>query len=353
MGITFKEFHELLPYVTKANKPIMIRSRHGVGKSTAVYDYAKSINMPVIERRASQMTEGDLLGLPSLENNCTSWNAPDWLKEACDNPVVLFIDELDRATTEVRQGFFELTDSRKIFANELHKDTLIFAACNGGDAASQYQVADLDPAELDRWTVFDLEPNVEDWLNWASTGINKIVWDFINSNHTHLEHQDDFEANKVYPSRRSWHRLSDALADTDLIVAGVRNPVLYNIANGFVGFEAAAALGDFIYQYKRQVSTSDILDKGKVDLVKDFDINEHTALCEKFKNDNCWTKELSSKQIGNLAAFCKELPSEVLAKMLNDIQTSEKNLDIFTALYPLIHDIAFDLYGKEGSNENK
>ena len=49
----------------------------------------------------------------------------------------------------------------------------------------------MDPAELDRWTVFDVEPSVEDWLGWAKDRVNGVVWDFINQNHNHLEHQDD------------------------------------------------------------------------------------------------------------------------------------------------------------------
>jgi MoxR-like ATPase len=150
MGITFKAFGECVGFVTNIQKPVLLRSRHGVGKSSCVYAYAEHLGMPVIERRASQMTEGDLLGLPKLEGGKTEWIPPAWLKEACDNPVVLFIDEIDRATVEVRQGFFELTDSRKIAGWELHPNTLIFAAVNGGEHGAQYQVGEMDPAELDR-----------------------------------------------------------------------------------------------------------------------------------------------------------------------------------------------------------
>ena len=62
-------------------------------------------------------------------------------------------DEVDRATMEVRQGIFELCDSRKIAGQTLHPDTLIFAAVNGGEHGAQYQVGEMDPAELDRYTV--------------------------------------------------------------------------------------------------------------------------------------------------------------------------------------------------------
>ena len=73
---------------------IMMRARHGVGKSQVVYqtadaiywdtqeqrlgyksdgvfnaDDSRFVNYTMVERRASQMSEGDLLGIPSPEGN--------------------------------------------------------------------------------------------------------------------------------------------------------------------------------------------------------------------------------------------------------------------------------------------
>ena len=334
MAITFKAFAQCVGYVCKIGKPVLLRSRHGVGKSSVVYAYADHIGRPVVERRASQMTEGDLLGLPKLDNDKTEWCPPSWLKTACDEPVVLFIDEIDRATPEVRQGFFELTDSRKIAGWCLHPETLIFAAVNGGDHGAQYQVGEMDPAELDRWTVFDIEPSVEDWLDWArkdKTGkdnknhknIDKVVWDFINQNPQHLEHQEDFEPNKVYPSRRSWHRLSDCLVEGDIIQPGQTNEVLFNLTTAFVGTEAAFALQDFVKSYQRQLKPEDIIDRGDIAATKEYDINEHSALVEKFKAQNVWDNELTEKQIDNLAKWWITLPSEVAMKLWQDIGDGE------------------------------
>ena len=50
----------------------------------------------------------------------------------------------------------------------LRSETPIIAAVNGGEHGEQYQVGEMDPAELDRWTVFDVEPTVEDWLGWEA-----------------------------------------------------------------------------------------------------------------------------------------------------------------------------------------
>ena len=270
--------------------------------------------MPVVERRASQMTEGDLVGLPSVNGNSTSFNPPDWFKTACDHPVVLFLDEVDRATLEVRQGIFELTDSRKLNGHVLHDDTVIFAAVNGGEHGAQYQVGEMDPAELDRWTVFDVEPTVDDWLTWAKeSDISDEVWNFINQNHNHLEHKDDFEPNKVYPSRRSWERLDECLTSGDLFDD---HNSLYHLTTAFVGFEAAVAFRDFVVNFDKQVTVDDILNKGDFSKVKNFDINDYSALVTRFESESVFSKELSDEQIDNVATLMMNgMPSEVVMKM--------------------------------------
>ena len=308
MAIDFQTFNSVIPHIISAKYPVLIRGRHGIGKSELVYQTASSLSLPVVERRASQMTEGDLLGLPKVEKGVTKWLAPEWLHEACTKPVVLFLDEVDRATMEVRQGIFELCDSRKIAGQVLHPDTLIFAAVNGGEHGAQYQVGEMDPAELDRYTVFDVEPTVEDWLTWAKDKVSVELWDFINQNHSHLEHKDEYEPNKVYPSRRSWVRLDKALQGLGKIESGT---TLYHLSHAFVGMEASVALNDFIKNYKRQVNVTDIIDDGKFELIKDFANNDHLALIEKMKAVDLFSEPMSKNQLQNLAEYFVSLPSEI------------------------------------------
>jgi len=325
MAVDFKTFLEVVPFVTDITKPVLLRGRHGVGKSQVVYQVAEGIGLPVVERRASQMTEGDLVGLPKTDGDVTSFCPPDWFKTACDEPVILFLDEVDRATIEVRQGIFELTDSRKLNGHRLHPGTLIFAAINGGEHGQQYQVGEMDPAELDRWTVFDVEPTVEDWLDWAKERLDSVVWDFINQNRNHLEHATDFEPNKVYPSRRSWERLDECLASAKLYEQGA-SPILYNLASAFVGFEAAVSFNDFIQNYDRQVTVEDILVKGEIDKTKDFSINDHTALVEKLEAVKSFKEELPEEQIQNLAKYFMTLPSEVAMKLWTVMGAADNNI---------------------------
>ena len=334
MAVDFATFLSIVPLVVDAGHPVIVRGEHGIGKSQVIYQIAAKYGLPVIERRASQMTEGDLMGLPSISGDSTRWNAPDWLKEACDNAVLLFLDEVDRATMEVRQGIFELTDSRTLTGWHLHPGTRIFAAVNGGEhaGASSYQVGEMDPAELDRWTVFDVAPTVSDWLMWANGKVDPMVWDFVNNNHAHLEFSPGsggYEPNKVYPSRRSWVRLNDTIDTACLLAEPKQNLAsLYNLACAFVGFEAAVAFRDFCEKYERLVTIEDIIDHGKVELTKDFGINDHLALVEKFEASEFIESTLSPSQIQNLADWFIDLPSEIGMKLFSAIGAAGSNDNI-------------------------
>ena len=339
MSVDFATFLTVAPHIISAKLPVLIRGRHGVGKSEVVYMIADQMTLPVVERRASQMTEGDLLGLPDTADTsingrkATTWNAPDWLVTACEQPVVLFLDEVDRATMEVRQGLFELTDSRKINGWKLHPETIIIAAVNGGEHGAQYQVGEMDPAELDRWTVFDVDPSDEDWLVWAKDGtVHGVVWDFVNQNRQHLEHKGDFEPNKVYPSRRSWKRMNDTAAPAGVFDEGGDQDLLFNLATAFLGFEAAVALKDFVDNYAWQVTIEDLLDKGEIAKTSEWGINDHAAMIEKFEAVEVFKDELSAERTQNLANYFVTLPSEVAMKLWTVLGDSD-NVDNVVALH--------------------
>ena len=339
MAVDFKTFINVAPHVLAIRKPVLLRGRHGIGKSEVVYQIANGLSLPVVERRASQMTEGDLVGLPKTDGDVTSFCPPDWFLTACKNPVVLFFDEVDRAVNEVRQGLFELTDSRKLFGNSLHADTIVIAAVNGGEHGSQYQVGEMDPAELDRWTVFDIEPTVEDWLDWGKSNVDQVVWDFVNQNRSHLEHQGEFEPNKVYPSRRSWQRLNDCLVNASLLddTGESASSNIYHLATAFVGFEAAIAFNDFVSKYEKQVTVEMILNDGKLDTVERFGINEHCALIEKMEASNVFQDKLDEKQVQNLAAYFLTLPSEAMMKLWSAIGSVENCNENVIALHQAEH----------------
>jgi len=178
---------------------MLLRADHGVGKSGIVRQVSAQIRRqllergvisslneyPVIDQRLSQKTEGDLVGLPILENDTTHFCPPDWYMQACKKPCALFLDELNRATPEVMQGAFQIVLDRELNGYKLHPETRVYAAIN---IAARYSVNEIDPALLDRFFAIDLEPTLEDFVAWARStdpeqggNLHPFVPDFIQS----------------------------------------------------------------------------------------------------------------------------------------------------------------------------
>jgi hypothetical protein len=304
---TFLSVAEVLPVDTS----ILLRGPHGIGKSQVVRQVAKSFNLPVIDRRLSQMTEGDMVGLPSTDGEVTRFNPPDWYKRACVSPVCLFLDELNRATPEVMQAAFQIVLDRELNGWQLHSETRVFAAVN---ASAAYTVNEMDPALLDRFWTIDLEPTVEDWVAWARNGhVADVVTDFIAGNDKWLDTPKDSDPGKVTPSRRSWERLSNALTLAG-VVEQPDNPLFYPICRGYVGNEATIAFHSFVKTIDSQVSGEEILNsysKVKKKVAK-LGTEKHNVLIEKVTD--YVTKQLKSlddKQGKNLQEFMRDLPGEL------------------------------------------
>jgi MoxR-like ATPase len=51
MSVDFKTFVSLAPAVSAAKLPVLLRGRHGIGKSQVVYQLAASMGLPVIVQR--------------------------------------------------------------------------------------------------------------------------------------------------------------------------------------------------------------------------------------------------------------------------------------------------------------
>ena len=86
--------------------------------------------------------------------------------------------------------------------------------------------------------------------------------------------------------------------------------ILYHLATGFIGFEGAVALVDYSKNYNKIVTIEDILE-GKIELTKDFKINDHNALIERFKQSKVFDRQLDDQELVNVAEYFVTLPSEL------------------------------------------
>jgi len=322
--------------VLPVSTSILMRGNHGIGKSQLARLICKirarkendGLEREFIDIRLSQMTDGDMLGLPSTDGKVTRWNPMEWFQKACEKPCVLFLDELNRATGEVMQASFQVILDRELAGRKLHKDTIVMSAIN---TANTYSVNEVDPALLDRFFVCDLEPTKEDWLTWAEMkndakggrpNIAPIIVDFIRLNgDTWLDTPKDLASpTDVAPSRRSWEFLSDALIKIG-IIDDAEDSRFLTVCKGFLGNEAAITFRKFAKESDRQISAEDVLNSYSSKKVQKKLRDADGNITQDMFNDliskvsshckNTGMKDLNEKQGKNIAAFMKDLPHEL------------------------------------------
>jgi hypothetical protein len=290
--------------------PILIMGRHGGGKTSIAEQLAEYLGYLYLNRRASQDTEGDAGGIPYIEKNRgrgasgghTVFAPLKWLKQASEQPTIVNLDELDRSTPEVGQAYFQLADSRRIRGTVLHPESVVISCINGGgEHGKNYRgVRPMGPAEFSRWGVFQFRFSLVDYIDWAN-GINtfkqafdampempsgpeydayveksrgmylhKVLQEFL-TEHPQFANQDgDLMDNTVYPTPRSWTRLSAIITpilymweqSRGNLSAKLKN-TLQLIVQSQVGHDVSMRLEAFLNDYSFRVSAQDVLSRDK------------------------------------------------------------------------------------------
>jgi hypothetical protein len=168
-------------------------------------------------------------------------------------PVVLFLDELNRARPEVLQTIMDLTLTRTLAGRKLPAGSRVISAVNDGE---EYQLTDLDPALVSRFNIYEFRPTAQEWLLWASkAGLDSRVIDFISENPEMLDGaaftREDQGLEKS-PDRRGWERVSKILQTNEV------SSLLKTIIAGIIGMPAATKFFATINQ-KRLPSAKEIL----------------------------------------------------------------------------------------------
>lgn len=237
VNINVQELLDILA-MTPAEQNIMLAGAHGIGKSRILTEYFESKNIPVITLFLGQMSDpGDLIGLPTKDEKTgkTDFMPPYWFPTE-GKPIVLFLDELNRARPEILQSVMDLTLNRKLAGKALPKGSRIISAVNAGE---EYQLTDLDPALVSRFNIYTFRPSASEWLLWAAkAGVAPEVITFIEENSTFLDGKlrEDADNLDKTPDRRAWERVSDILKNAPTVnislkksIAGIIGPEVANI----------------------------------------------------------------------------------------------------------------------------
>ena len=325
--INITELKQTLEF-TPSTQNIMLVGKHGIGKSEILTSYFNSKGMKVVTLFLGQMADpGDIIGIPSKVENLdvngkatmrTDFTPPYWFPQD-GQPIVLFLDELNRARPEILQTVMDLTLNRKLAGKALPKGSYVISAVNDGD---EYQLTDLDPALVSRFNIYEFKPTVEEWLNWAEgEHLDERVIKFIQDNPSWLDgNSKEYKGLDKTADRRAWKHVSDVMRKIDTI-----NDIHKRIIAGIVGVGAAAA-------FIQSAQQSNII-TGK-DLLLKYDKTMKTV--EKFKlHEFAILNESVFRFLDNaeLKKNEKKLVAENLGKYVDFLSKNSEALANFTTIF--------------------
>lgn len=252
--------------VTPCDQAIMLESIHGVGKSEFIKEYWEGLGYRVVILFCSQMSDaGDVIGMPDRVDidgvKTTIFCQPYWWPKPGEK-VVIFLDELNRAKPEVIQCVQDMVLNRKLAGKTLPPETRIIAAINPFGDSYDYDTVELDPAFLDRFNLIAFLPDHDEWNDWAiKNKVNPYIIGFIAKNPgTTLDPPKNGKLGEVYPSRRSWKRLSDILNKSELISASDPEcSKVSMIARSIVGIGATSKFVQYLKDNMRGINVGRIL----------------------------------------------------------------------------------------------
>lgn len=226
---------------TPSSQNILLLGKHGIGKSEILTEYYTTRGMRVVVLFLGQMADpGDLIGLPQQKEGRTEFLPPYWFPKE-NEPIVLFLDELNRARPEMLQAVMDLALNRTLAGHRLPVGSRVIAACNEGD---DYQLTDMDPALVSRFNTYRFQPTAAEWLLWAERkGLDARVVGFIRNEPQWLQ------------DPRAWTRLAETIAPLKNLT-DEDAPLM----SGIVPIAAVARLLSFV-NGKHDLTGQDVLER--------------------------------------------------------------------------------------------
>jgi hypothetical protein len=350
--MNMNELKQSLDYLVKAELTPFIWGHAGIGKSTAVKQYAKEKGFHFFPfYLGTQSDIGDILGLADFvrdENGtaiATKFAIPEWLRntiEYCNNNpesgAIIFLDEFNRARRDILNGMFSLALDKTFHTVKLPKNCHVIAA--GNPPTDEYFTTDVDETALmARFVHIKLEPTVNEWLDYAKD--NEVSFNLINfiKNQPELleEARTAFEL-PVKVDRRAYERLNR------LMKLKTPDHLLSLLMPGIIGLERTVAYQLFLKETDKPLSGPEVLKGDKFDKLMEWSKPENVMssylniTCENLHKhlmsltaEDKQNIELSSIEEENLMKFLNILPKDIVFSFVKDL--TQNQCAIFKKFY--------------------
>lgn len=345
VALNANELKQFLNHIIENNRflqeqdkqPVSIEviGESGIGKTSAIIQLAKELDLNFVKLNLSQIEEiGDLVGFPirqfemrrneesekiwvdenilneklkqgyySTGLNRMSYCAPEWISGK-EKGGILLLDDWNRADMRFIQAVMELIDRQQYISWTLPKDWHIILTANPDNG--EYQVSSIDNAQKTRFITVQLKFDKDCWAKWAEE--NKIDGRCINFLLLHPElvttKVNSRSVSMFFNSISSIKNFDDSL------------PLIQMIGEGSVGPEFSSMFTMFINnKLDKMISPQNVIEQDEK-----YVLNTLKSIVGKEDNYRAdLASTLSTRIINYLDTFAKENPID--KEVVNRIST--------------------------------
>lgn len=313
-------YEEMLEFNIKSRGNLLVFGQAGIGKTEIPFQVAKRMGFETVYWNLSTQEAPDLVGMPLIKMQdgyeTVQYAAPSYMPvtERTLKPVVVIVDELDKAKADLQNPLLEVFQSHTINGRALNIQAIVATGNLPEEGAFSKPVSH---ALTNRCKVFRLNSSFDAWQeHMAATGGNPLVVGFLSRNNEYLSRPPVEGDPTAYTrcSPRAWTK-----AGQDLDSSGNASVDFQTlIVAGRVGQEPAAKFRVWLDHYRHIEPMIDALvNSGKMPNVESMPIDRVlvTAISAsgqvaKLGRAEKAKTETVKKACENVFNFLKELPPD-------------------------------------------
>lgn len=334
-SVSIKEARKAILRCFQAQRPVMLHSGPGIGKSEVISQIAEEMGGCMVDLRMGTLDISDIRGIPYFDKNSNvmRWAPPEELPTeefASQYPIViLFLDELNTAAPAVQASGYQLILNRRVGTYTLPKNVVIVAA---GNRESDKGVTYRMPSPLaNRFVHLELRVDYDSWLEWAvNNRIHKDVIGFVTFSKDSLYDFNPMSASRAFATPRTWTFVSELLDDSTDV------GILTELIAGTIGEGLALKFMTHRKIANQLPNPSDIL-AGKVTELKSKEISAMyslvTSMC--YELQDAFRKLSAEKKmdkyhemVDNFLKFCMDCFTPEIVVMGVKVAVSTYKLEI-------------------------
>lgn len=215
----------------------------GIGKTSVIKQVAEKFDMHFVRVNLAEVMVEDIIGYPYMEAELTRdhsekiwcsdrsvsmyhslgyiptgatrmmYAKPKWIQGKEDKPILLLLDDFNRALPNVMQSVMTIIDEQKYISWELPKGSTVLLSSNHDDG--DMFVTTQDAAQSSRYLQIEMKPSVDAWAEWAEGyGMDSRCINFLLKNPEIIEGTSkDVDGQKLSKGNlRLWTKFFDAIS---------------------------------------------------------------------------------------------------------------------------------------------